>query len=475
MSKKNPSHSKDFQSLDEWLCYLETIHSTEIDLGLSRISQVAERLSIDLSFATVITVAGTNGKGTTCAYLENAFLHPRLSSQLSDKTIAHNQAPLKQRQNTDAVSINSQVAVYSSPHIKAFNERLRIDKEDVEDALLIEAFEKIETLRAEISLSYYEYTTLAALLVLMKLKPAVIILEVGLGGRLDATNIIDADVAVITTIDLDHQAFLGNDRETIGFEKAGIMRPNQLIVVGDTNAPTSVINHAKKMLAQSDSDSLKHASLSIRNQHFTVSELENSQWQWRSSEQLLSGLLPCFIPQDNVATALTVLSQLGLRLDSPLVNELIGLTKVAGRTEFFYPEHKEEQSQYPLNCDVMLDVGHNPQAARYLAKQLQAFKVQNGYKKVHAVVAMLVDKDIDNSLQALKEDVSSWYIGQLPVPRASLASEVFEKLQPHTKSINCFDNVTQAFKIANQNASSNDLILVFGSFFTVAEVRDLIS
>ena len=279
MTKSNSSHYQDFNDLDQWLYYLENLHSSEIDLGLSRISIVAERLAIDLSFAKVITVAGTNGKGTTCAFIENALLN----SHNDDSKLG--------------------VAVYSSPHIERFNERLRINKKDVADQPLINAFRRIEEARGEVSLSYYEYTTLAALLVLMEVKPRFIILEVGLGGRLDATNLIDADIAVVTTIDLDHQAFLGNDRESIGFEKAGIMRQEQIIVVGDTNAPKSVIAHAEKLLARHGE------TLFVRNVDFSI-ENNSFSWCWQSENIKLSNLLTTFIPQDNVTTALMVLAQL---------------------------------------------------------------------------------------------------------------------------------------------------------------------
>ena len=170
MPQKTSSHSKGCKDLNEWLYYLETLHNIEIDLGLARIGQVAKRLNIDFSFARVITVAGTNGKGTTCAFLENALLEESIKEQ------------------------KLTVAVYSSPHIERFNERLRINKIDVDDHSFICAFEQIDLARANISLSYYEFTTLAAFLILMEVKPNIIILEVGLGGRLDATNIIDADV-----------------------------------------------------------------------------------------------------------------------------------------------------------------------------------------------------------------------------------------------------------------------------------------
>ena len=371
MSKQNVSHSKDFKSLNEWLCYLETIHNTEIDLGLTRIGKVAKRLNIDFSFACVITVAGTNGKGTTCAFLENALLGERLNGQITDAQV-------------------QRVAVYSSPHIEHFNERLRINKCDIDDLSLIAAFEQIELARGEISLSYYEYTTLAAFVVLMAVKPEVIILEVGLGGRLDATNIIDADVAVITTIDIDHQAFLGNDRETIGFEKAGIMRGNQHIIIGDPNAPKSVLNYAKKVNETIATKNKVQAfsKIKARNTDFCITkqDLSNNRdeqrWQWQyievdesgsKTEFNLNNLVNTHIPKDNVVTALMVLKQLDVRLTTTKVNALIEQTQVAGRTELFKYNERQE-SRIKRQCDVMLDVGHNPHAGRYLAKKLAQFK-----------------------------------------------------------------------------------------------------
>ena len=463
MSKSNESHSKDFKSLNEWLCYLETIHTTEIDLGLSRISQVAKRLAIDFSFACVITVAGTNGKGTTCAFLENALLGESDFGQLVDES-------------------TPKVAVYSSPHIECFNERLRINKCDVDDQSFIAAFEQIELARAEISLSYYEYTTLAAFLVLMTVKPNVIILEVGLGGRLDATNIIDADVAVITSIDLDHQAFLGNDRESIGFEKAGIMRANQHIIIGDPNAPQSVLNYAKQV---KNAQKVAIDKVKVRNKDFYITNQDSSTkqtWHWQcievsdagaETEFLLSDLTSTYIPQDNVTTALMVLKQLGVNLTTEKVNALIEQTKVAGRTELFTLKELQGK-EVSHRCDVILDVAHNPHAGRYLAKKLVQFKAQHQYSKIIAVVAMLADKDISNTLSPLSKTVNEWYIAPLTVPRAATAEQMTTKLTQFTNSINCFDNVTQAFKMANQKAQSTDLILVFGSFYTVAKIRQLL-
>ncbi|WP_019025738.1 bifunctional tetrahydrofolate synthase/dihydrofolate synthase [Colwellia piezophila] len=431
MSVSYSSHYQDFTRLDQWLYYLENLHSTEIDMGLSRIGKVAQCLAIDLSFAKVITVAGTNGKGTTCAFIENALLL---------------------HQNN---GLTPTVAVYSSPHIEHFNERLRFNKQDVKDQPLMAAFKQIEEARADISLTYYEYTTLAALLVLMKLKPQFIILEVGLGGRLDATNIIDADIAVITTIDLDHQNFLGDDRESIGFEKAGIMRQGQDIIVGDSNIPQSVLKHAHTLHAHHGD------KLFLRDAEFIVKS-ETPCWQWQSKQIILKGLEATFIPQDNVATALMVLQTLDIPLTTDMVNKIISITKVAGRTELI---------KQIKHCDVILDVGHNPQATRYLASHLKRVKEQANYQNIYAVVAMLGDKDISASLLSLKDDVDFWYTAALSVPRAATRETMQSKLASFTNEVNCFDNIGEAFKMANKKASSSDLILVFGSFFTVAQIR----
>ena len=423
MSKITQSHSVK-KSLTEWLSYLESIHSVEIDLGLQRITNVAQRLSISFENSKVVTVAGTNGKGTTCAFLENALL-------AQGKTCA----------------------VYSSPHIEHFNERIRINRIDIDDESLVVAFEKIEATRGDITLTYYEYTTLAALLILIEKQPDVIILEVGLGGRLDATNIIDADIAVVTTIDLDHQAFLGDTREAIGFEKAGIMRANKAAVIGDTEPPLSLAKHA------SDIGALPY----FREQSFEIEPLENGLWCWRDSAIAYSALVTCHIPQDNVATAIMVLrllaSHLSLNLTSDFFNQIITKTKVPGRLE-----------KFKSDCDVILDVGHNPQAARYLAGQVSTMT----YAKVHAVIGMLSDKDIVNTLAPLTSVVDQWYIGTLDVPRGCEAKVLAEYGHLDTAKMNCFDNVSQAFRMAKKNAKATELVLVFGSFYTVAEIRRLL-
>ena len=312
----------------------------------------------------------------------------------------------------------------------------------------------------------------------MRVKPDVIILEVGLGGRLDATNIIDADMAVITTIDIDHQAFLGNDRETIGFEKAGIMRGNQDIVIGDVNPPCSLLSHAQQVnqSLSVESQKLALAKIKVRERDFTIIEQTarspgQALWQLKCSslnslsenEWCLNNLRATHIPRDNVATALMVLNQLGITLTPEKVNGIIENTKVAGRTEMFFQ-----------HCDVMLDVGHNPHAGKYLANQLSQLKTQKGYTKIIAVTAMLADKDITNTLSALNEQIDDWYIAPLNAPRSATIESMKLALNTFTNSINCFDNVAQAFRMAQQDAKSTDLVLVFGSFYTVAEIRKLL-
>jgi dihydrofolate synthase/folylpolyglutamate synthase len=293
-------------------------------------------------------------------------------------------------------------------------------------------------------------------------KPEVIILEVGLGGRLDATNLIDADIAVITTIDLDHQAYLGDNRESIGFEKAGIMRANRHVVIGDTNCPNSVLAHAKHLNAKV---SLRENDFFVLEQTSVVEGHHQSLWSWTFGQWQVTGLNKPYIPQDNVATALTVLSLLtdfSFDFTQESISILIEKTKVAGRTELITNES--------LNASVLLDVGHNPQASRYLAKYLQTLK----YNKLYAVTGMLKDKDIINTFQPLLTLIDHWYLGGLSVPRGASANELVKSLSLNKDTTNCFDNITQAFKLANENSASGDLILVFGSFYTVAEVRRLL-
>lgn len=407
-----------FSTLNEWLFYLESIHPREIDMGLTRISKVAKRLKITLEHSKVITVAGTNGKGTTCAFIENALLSQH-----------HN------------------VIVYSSPHIDVFNERLRINKALIDDTSLIDAFELIEQTRGDISLTYYEYTTLAALIIAEDVRPDYLILEVGLGGRLDATNLIDSDIAVITSIDIDHQAFLGNDRASIGLEKAGIARKNKTLVIGDLDIPTAVHEKVTDL----------NCRLIRRHHEFDIATKDDIQWTWRNEHIQLEHLPEPKIPRDNVATGLAVLFELDMTLTTKNVCQWIKMTTVEGRTEVI--------SEQPL---IVLDVGHNPHAARYLARYVQ----KQNKQRVIAVTAMLADKDIEGTLAEMHNYVDQWYVGGLDIPRAASAQTMANTLKVFDKECIAFDNVYDAYKMAVKNANNNDMILVFGSFFTVAKIKN---
>lgn len=416
------AHISKLTSLNDWLEYIESIHKTEIDLGLTRIAQVAQKIGVNFNKSKVITVAGTNGKGTTCAFLENALLSKQYS-----------------------------VAVYSSPHISIFNERLRVNQRNIDDKSLIDAFIQVEVMREEISLSYYEFTTLAAFIILQTLSPDYIILEVGLGGRLDATNIIDADVAVMTTIDLDHQVFLGDTRAKIGVEKAGIVRSGRPVVVGEPDMPFDVVNFIAE----------KGAIAHYRNKSFKVVE-DHSYWQYSNEELALTfdALQPANIPIDNVATAITVLGVLSIDFTQQQINQIIAQTQVPGRYQLIQTAP-----------DVVLDVGHNPQAARYLAKKIQC----GHYQKVYAVVGMLADKDCRNTFAEMVNVIDRWYVCDLAVARGNSAIKLQNELNNLHQQSNCFDNVVDGYRMALSQASADDLIVVFGSFFTVAEIHQLLA
>ena len=277
--------------------------------------------------------------------------------------------------------------------------------------------------------------------------PEYIILEVGLGGRLDATNIIDADLAVLTTVDLDHQAFLGNTREAIGREKAGIFRKDKIAVIGDANPPATVIEYANEI----------GANTVCRNTDFSIQSSVND-WAVTSGNKQWDGLPKPSIPKDNIATALQALSLLSISLTQEDVISLINETKVPGRTEWL--------DTVPA---TLMDVGHNPLAARYLASVLSEH--QQG--KIKAVVGMLADKDIENTLKPLKTVVDTWYLADLNVPRGATA-ETLAGYLAEQDTIYCFDNVEDAYKMATTQSRQQDTILVFGSFFTVAEVKQLL-
>lgn len=416
MSKLNSPEAT--SPLAMWLHYLENIHSSAIDLGLERVSQVAQAANLTKPAPTVITVAGTNGKGSTCALMESILLDAGYT-----------------------------VGVYSSPHLIHYNERVRINGQDVSDALLTQSFDFIEQQRKDISLSFFEFGTLSALRIFQQQNVDVVLLEVGLGGRLDATNVVDHDVSVITSLAIDHVDWLGDDINVIGFEKAGIYRTGRPAICGQPTAPHTVAAHADDIGAEFYQVGLQF--------NYQVTDEKQQRWRWQSGGFDLNDLPIPSLPLANAATALMALSVSGLELSD--VNVVNGLQKatLAGRMQVL--------SQQPL---ILLDVAHNPHSAQYLVTQLKhAYPNQN----IRAVVAMLHDKDIASTLSALSSVVTHWYPASLHGPRAANVDELVGYL-PQVEGK--FETPVEAFVQANQQAIKDDVVLVVGSFHTVGAVLD---
>ena len=415
--------SQSCQTLADWLCYIEQSHPIhQIELGLGRVQLVADRAALADLPGKAILIGGTNGKGSTAALLEQALLAQGYS-----------------------------VGVYSSPHLLNFNERLRINGTDLPDADWLDAFAFIEQLRGAIALTYFEFTTLVAFRILQQQQVDFCLIEVGLGGRLDATNIITPDVSVITTVDLDHQDWLGNDRETIGAEKAGIFRRQGLAVVGDLAPPQSVLN----ALAELSCDAR------IVSQHYQFTE-QGAYWQWQGVHQHFNAQPLPAMPVQNAATALAVLEALGLLPDAAQLNKVL--------TGFSMPGRMQRLQQSPA---IIVDVAHNPQSARYLAQQLAKLKPQ--YRTVIAFAGMLKDKDISQTLQPLTSLFDQWHLVSLAGARGASAQLLAEKLAkcdspPVTEQLELHDDIAQAYASVCQSLQSDELLVVFGSFFTVSAV-----
>ncbi|MDO5059129.1 MAG: bifunctional tetrahydrofolate synthase/dihydrofolate synthase [Neisseria sp.] len=422
------------KTLNEWLAHLETAHSNGlIDMGLARTAEVKTRMGLQPE-CPVVVVAGTNGKGSVCAFL----------------TQIYKQAGFK-------------VGTLTSPHLRRFNERIAVNAEPVSDEAIVAAFERIEAARGEISLTYFEFNTLAAVDIFIREKVDVMILEVGLGGRLDAVNVFDGDVSVVTSVDLDHQAFLGDDIQQVGREKAGVFRAGKPAVCG-IQLPESVADYAAEI----------GAHMLNAGRDFGFATLENQQWSFRFHPQqnaLFSdghtrnrNALP--LPAlrgsyqlNNAACALAVVECLNSRLPIDIGAIKRGLLMVENPGRF---------QVLPGRPLTILDVGHNPHAARAMRQSL--IKLPFAEKRM-AVFSMLADKDIDAVLDILQDQFDEWLIAPLDMPRGMTADEIAAKLAAHgIGSVRAFADVSEAYRTAVSEASENDRITVFGSFHTVAEV-----
>ena len=415
------------KTLDDWLAHCEQLHPKTIDMGLDRVRAVAERMGLRFD-CPVFTVAGTNGKGSTCAMLE------AILTQAGFRT-----------------------GLFTSPHLVRFEERCRIRGQNVDASDLVAAFARVESARAEISLTYFEFTTLAILDTLARAGLDAVILEVGLGGRLDAVNIIDTDCAIITSIDIDHAELLGDTREKIGFEKAGILRTGRPAIVSDPVPPQSVIDRATEI----------GADLWLLGRDFNYSG-DKQQWAWAGRGRRYAGLAyPALrganqlINASGVLAALTAMRQ-QLPVTAQAVRNGLALVDLPGRFQVV-----------PGQPALVLDVAHNPHSVAALALNLDAMGF---YPTTHAVFGAMADKDLAPMLHRMDPLVDRWYFTDLPTPRAASGAALQAAWQAVTKRTDAvsavFSTPLDALHAAAAKAQAADRIVVFGSFYTVGGVLE---
>jgi len=417
------------KTLEDWLAYCEQLHPQAIEMGLERVRTVAARMGVRFD-CPVITVAGTNGKGSTCAMLESIL------GQAGYRT-----------------------GLFTSPHLVHFEERLRLLGQSVSASDLVAGFAVVERARTQngetVSLSYFEFSMLAIFEVMMRSTLDVVILEVGVGGRLDSTNIIDADCAIITSIDLDHMELLGPDRESIGFEKAGIMRTGRPVVVSDPLPPQSVLDRAKEI----DADIWRFGH------DFNVSG-DKQQWGWAGRGRRYSGLAyPALRGANQLVNAAGVLAAL------TALREKLPVTAQAVRNGFAFVELPGRFQIIPGEPHLVLDVAHNPHSVAALAANLDAM----GYfPTTHAVFGAMADKDLAPMLAKVNALIDKWYFTDLPTPRADTAANLQSRWQAQNtrKDVTSatFADPMQALQAAIAAADPADRIVVFGSFYTVGGV-----
>ena len=414
-------------TLPAWLALLESRHAeTVINMGLDRVLAVKQRLQLAFT-CPVIMVAGTNGKGSTCAMLESVLLRA-----------------------------GYKVGLYIKPHFLDFNERARVNGELATDEALVEAFNAVEAARGDTTLTYFEFTTLAIMRLLAGAGMDVVILEVGLGGRLDAVNIVDADVSIVTSVDIDHTDYLGDTREAIGFEKAGIFRAGKVAICSDPVPPQTLIDHAEAI----------GADLWLMGRDFNYSG-DKQQWNYGGRSQRRNSLAyPSLRGANQILNACAALAALeALRIELP-----VGAQEV--RTGLVTVELPGRFQVLPGRPTVILDVAHNPHAASALNQNLGNMGF---HPYTFAVFGSMHDKDIDGVIAAMSEHVDHWCLATLPSPRSATASELAAKVQlvqedKAERTINIFDDPAAAYANAVSRAGENDRIVVFGSFLTVAGV-----
>jgi len=412
------------ETLDGWLGLLEVRHGQSIQLGLDRVCAVRDALQLPQT-CPVFTVGGTNGKGSTCALLEAVLL-----------------------------AAGYRVGLYTSPHLLRYNERVRINGREADDAVLVDAFAEVERARGEIPLTYFEHGTLAAWVAFCRAGLDAIILEVGLGGRLDAVNVFEPDCAIVTSVAMDHMDYLGDSREAIGFEKAGIFRAGRPAICGDPLPPESLVAHANAI----------GAKLSVSGRDFGFSGDQNQWAFWIAGGSRRGGLAyPALRGANQLLNAAAVMAA------CEAVRDLIPVPMQAIRQGFMLVELPGRFQVMPGRPTVVLDVAHNPQAAGVLNENLASMGF---FPETWAVIGMLSDKDVAGVVRLLRDRIDHWLVASLPGPRGLDAAKLAAILQEVGVSgeIAEFDSPSAAYEVAVGRAAEGDRIVIFGSFLTVADV-----
>jgi dihydrofolate synthase / folylpolyglutamate synthase len=427
------------RTLQDWLQWLEQLHPSTIDLGLERVRKVRDRMDLDFGSTQIVIVGGTNGKGSTVAMLGNILM-----------------------------AAGHTVASYTSPHLLTYNERVSLNGQPADDAALCDAFAAVEAVRGDVSLTYFEFGTLAALHYFASRRPDFMILEVGLGGRLDAVNIMEPDLSILTNVALDHMDWLGSTREQIGFEKAGIFRTGKVAIYGEADMPASVRDHAGAISAR-----LLHNT-----EHYQWQQDAHS-WHWQGltgtgESMTLDGLPLVPFPLDNSAAVIQALQCLRGQFTREHIHQGLVATSLPGRF----------QSLEYQGVKVILDVAHNPHAAANLARNIQT-RLKGC--KVHLVLGMLADKDSSSVVQLLAPVVSQIHAATLHGERGSAAKILYNHAhQAGMSAVTCHETVASAFEAAcaaaragmeadaEAKVEAKGVVVVTGSFFTVAAVLELI-
>ncbi len=412
-----------FNNIDEWLQWQQTIHPLNIDFKLERILSVYRKLNISKIANKIITVAGTNGKGSTVSFLESVLTRKKY-----------------------------RVGTFTSPHILRYNERIKINGVEIDDNSLIEVFEMIDEKRGDTTLTYFEFATLSAFYLFSKSNLDVAVLEVGLGGRLDATNIVDSDISIITSIGIDHTEFLGNTIDSIALEKAGVMRSFKKCIFAQDRPPAALLKYAQN----------KSVNLLIHNNDYTVTKNIHG---WNLNYKKLNindipnlKMIGDFQYNYAAASVLALDEVLPECLDNHNdIKKALSCTEISGRFQYL--------SRSP---DIVLDVAHNEDAAKSLATNIKNI----GHKNLNVVLGVLADKDVYSIVEPFSSLVNHWYIGTINSERGMNSDEIKYRINSIYKnklSMTTYSSVTDAFNIAKDNQSYDSLLLVYGSFYTVAE------